>query len=207
MNAKRRWHPICRAASWTDLPFVKTLIINGSPRRNGDTQALIDAFVSGLDGEYRVVSCADGISPCLDCRYCWKHDGCAVRDAMQDVYAYLADCDAVVLASPVWFSSLSGPTLNIGSRLQTYFAKKFFRHEPSPLKAKRGVILLVGAQPETVHGPIASAKTILGLANIAKDDITVVTSMNTDRIPASDDTEALAAAQAAARALSASVRQ
>ena len=181
---------------------MKTLIINGSPKKNGDTQALIDAFVSGLSGEYRIVSRGDGISPCVDCRYCWEHDGCAVKDAMQAVYDYLADCDAVVLASPVWFSSLSGPALDIGSRFQTYFARKFFRHLSSPLKPKRGVILLVGGQPGTEVGPIANAKTILGLANIAKDDITVVTSMDTDRIPAIQDTAALKAARSAAQALS-----
>ncbi len=180
---------------------MKTLIINGSPKKNGDTQALIDAFVSGLSGEYRIVSNKDGISPCIDCRYCWKCDGCAVRDSMQEVYDYLVDCDAVVLASPVWFSSLSGPTLDIGSRFQTYFARKFFRHLPSPLKPKRGVILLVGGQPGTEVWPIANAKTILGLANIVKDDMVVVTSMNTDHIPAALDTAALAAAKSAAQAL------
>ena len=184
---------------------MKTLIINGSPKKNGDTQALIDAFVSGLSGEYRIVSRGDGISPCIDCRYCWKHDGCAVKDAMQAVYDYLADCDAVVLASPVWFSSLSGPALDIGSRFQTYFARKFFRHLSSPLKPKHGVILLVGGQPGTEVGPIANAKTILGLANIAKDDMVVVTSMDTDRIPAIQDTAALAAAKSAAQRLSSGV--
>lgn len=180
---------------------VKTLIFNGSPRKNGDTQALIDAFVSGLDGEYRIVSAEDGIAPCTDCRYCWSHDGCAVRDAMQEVYAYLADCDAVVLASPVWFSSLSGPALNLGSRLQTYFARRFFRHLPSPLKPKHGVILLAGAQPGTEVHPIANAKTILGLANTAKTDITVVCSMQTDVLPAAKDFAALDAARDAARAI------
>ena len=108
-----------------------------------------------------------------------------------------------MLASPVWFSSLSGPTLDIGSRLQTYFARKFFRRLPSALKPKRGVILLVGAQPGTEVGPTANAKTILGLANIAKDDMTVVCSMNTDRVPASEDRAALDAAYAAARQISA----
>lgn len=186
----------------TDPGSVKTLIINGSPRKNGDTQALIDAFVSGLCGEYRMVSPADDISPCIDCRYCWSHDGCVLQDTMQQIYAYLADCDAVVLASPVWFSSLSGPALNIGSRLQTYFARKFFRHLPSTLKPKRGVILLVGGQPGTEVHPIANAKTILGLAGTAKEHITVITSMNTDVLPAAKDTDALSAARQAATLLS-----
>ena len=121
---------------------------------------------------------------------------------MQQIYDYLVDCDAIVLASPVWFSSLSGPALNIGSRFQTYFARKFFRHLPSPLKPKRGVILLVGGQPGTEVGPIANAKTILGLAGIAKENIAVITSMNTDRVPASADPKAMEAAREAARWLS-----
>ena len=54
-------------------------------------------------------------------------------------------------------------------------------------------------------GPIANAKTILGLANIAKDDITVVCSMHTDTIPAVTDTAALDAARAAACALLAEI--
>lgn len=124
---------------------------------------------------------------------------------MQQVYRYLVDCDAVVLASPVWFSSLSGPALDIGSRFQTYFARKFFRHLSSPLKPKRGVILLAGAQPGTEVHPIANAKTILGLANIAKSDIKTVCSMHTDAVPAEMDTAALNAARAAAAALSAEI--
>ncbi|MGM9625262.1 MAG: flavodoxin family protein [Eubacteriales bacterium] len=180
---------------------MKTLIINGSPKKNGDTQALIDAFVSGLSGEYRIISAADRIAPCMDCRYCWKKAGCAVNDDMQAVYEYLPDCDNVVLASPVWFSSLSAPALTVASRLQRYFTASFFRKEKTPLKPKKGVLLIVGAQPGTEEGPIANARIILGLLNIRKEDIRVVRSMQTDRIPASEDRDALAAARQAAAAL------
>ena len=99
----------------------------------------------------------------------------------------------------------SGPALAIGSRFQTYFARKFFRHLPSALKPKRGVLLLVGGPPGTEVHPIANVKTVLGLVNIAKDDITVVTSMDTDHIPAAQDTAALEAAKAAAQRLSSGV--
>jgi len=185
---------------------MKTLIINGSPRKNGDTTALTDELMRHLDGEVKVISCYDNISPCIDCRYCWQHEGCALRDGLQPLYAYLADCDCVVLASPVWFSSLASPALAIGSRLQTYFAAKFFRHTPAPLPPKRGVILITGAQPGTEEHPIANATTMLGLAGVKREDITVVRSMNTDRVPASEDRAALTAAADAARALSASPR-
>lgn len=180
---------------------MKTLIINGSPKKNGDTQALIDAFLSGLSGEYKMLSQKDRIAPCMDCRYCWEKADCAVNDDMQDVYAYLPDCDNVVLASPVWFSSLSAPTLTIASRLQRYFTASFFRKEKTPLKPKKGVLLLVGAQPGTEAGPIGSAQIIFRLLNIRKEDIRVVRSMHTDRIPAAEDKAALAEARQAAAAL------
>ncbi|MBQ8578468.1 MAG: flavodoxin family protein [Clostridia bacterium] len=184
---------------------MKTLIINGSPRKNGDTQALIDAFCQGVAGEVRILSEKDNISPCTDCRRCWKTPGCSMGDGMQEIYEYLSDCDTVVLASPVWFSSLSGVALNIGSRFQMYFAGKFFRKEPSPFaaKPKNGVILLCGAQPGTETAPIGNAKTILRLAGVTNDRMTVHTSMNTDRIPAKDDAATLQSIRKTAERLNA----
>lgn len=169
---------------------MKTLIINGSPRKNGDAAALIDQLMLHLEGEVRVISCYDNISPCIDCRYCWKNDGCALQDDMQAVYAYLADCDNIVLASPIWFSSLSGPALNLGSRFQRYFASRFFQKKPPALKPKKGLLIFVGGQPGTEEMPARNAVTILRNANVLKDEITVVSSMLTDKIPAKDDKKA-----------------
>ncbi len=170
---------------------MKTLIINGSPRKNGDTAALIDALVQHLEGEIRIISCYDSISPCIDCRYCWKHEGCAVQDGMQEIYKYLTDCDNVVLASPVWFSSLSGPALNLSSRLQTYFSARRFRNAPVERRLKKGLILLAGGNAGTEAHPLEVARMILRMAGAAKDEITSVVSMNTDEVPAKADSAAL----------------
>ena len=43
------------------------------------------------------------IKPCVDCRFCWKNDGCAQKDGMQEVYADIQDCDNILIASPVYF--------------------------------------------------------------------------------------------------------
>ncbi len=60
---------------------MKTLILNGSPRPNGDTASLIKHFVSKLDGEYKIVDAYRcGVSPCIDCRYCWSEQGCTIQD-------------------------------------------------------------------------------------------------------------------------------
>ena len=49
---------------------MKTLILNGSPRENGDTAGLIREVIRNLPGEYSVVDAYRcSISPCVDCRY------------------------------------------------------------------------------------------------------------------------------------------
>ena len=52
---------------------MKTLIFNGSPRKNGDTAALITSFLRETagypDDTYKIVTAYDaGIQPCRDCR-------------------------------------------------------------------------------------------------------------------------------------------
>lgn len=47
---------------------MKTLIFNGSPRKNGDTVGLINEFIKELDGEYKIVNAYYcDIKPCIDC--------------------------------------------------------------------------------------------------------------------------------------------
>ena len=176
---------------------MKTLIINGSPKKNGDTVALINEFVKHIEGDVRILDVHDDISPCIDCRYCWKNPGCAVKDGMQEVYDYLLECDNVVLASPIWFSSLSGPLLNITSRFQTNFMGRFQRGEKIPAD-KNGVLILVGGQAGTEIEPEKSAHTILRNMYVLKENVTVIKSMDTDNIPAAEDNAALDACRAAA---------
>ena len=82
--------------------IMKTLILNGSPRKNGDTVSLINKLTEQLRGEYKIVDAYyANISPCIDCRYCWSSDGCSVDDEMTEIYDYIIDCDNVVIASPI----------------------------------------------------------------------------------------------------------
>lgn len=177
---------------------MKTLIINGSPKRNGDTAALIQELAKHLDGEVQIVSSHfDGISPCTDCRYCWNHSGCSIQDKMQDIYSYLVDCDNFVIASPIWYSELSGPLLNLASRFQTYFVSRVFKNEPHKLKHKRGVLLLAGAEPGTEVKAVSTANTIFRNVN-ALPCVAIVSSLNTNHTPAENDETALANVQKSA---------
>lgn len=182
-----------------------TLIFNGSPRRNGDTASLIAALRGELAGEVEEISAyrAD-ISPCVDCRYCWKHGRCALRDDMQRVYGLLARADNVVVASPVYFSELTGRMLDMASRLQVYYAGKRFAGIAPPLKRpKRGAVLLTGGGDGAPDRALASARLLLGCMGVsASDEAPCAVSLRTDSLPAREDEAALNAARDIGRMLS-----
>lgn len=170
---------------------MKTLIINGSPRINGDTQSLITIFRKGNIGECKVLNAYRcNISPCIDCRYCRSHYGCAIKDEMQKIYEYIQICDNILIASPIYFSELTGKLLDIGSRLQAYFCARFFRHEEIIQKPKKGAVILVGGGDGSMDKAYETACTLLhhmNCCNIYK----LVCSHNTNNRPAIDDSQAL----------------
>lgn len=170
---------------------LKTLILNGSPRIHGDTASLINRLTQSLEGEYRVVDAYRcNISPCVDCRYCWEHPGCAINDEMQEIYSYLEDCDNIVIASPIYFSELTGKMLDLGSRLQTYFCGRFFRKEKISIAPKRGAVILVGGGDGRMDKAYETACTLMHHMNC--DNVAeVVCSINTNAVPAIQDEQAL----------------
>ena len=170
---------------------LKTLILNGSPKKNGDTEALVRELASHLSGEVRIISCCNDIRPCNDCRYCWVNIGCSIDDEMQDVYKFLEECSNIVIASPIWFSSISGPLLNIASRIQSVFAASYFQNKKLLLKEKKGVIIIVGAQQETKEIPTQIALGILKYMNVHRPSVTKIYSLDTNNLPAEKDEAAL----------------
>lgn len=170
---------------------MKTLIINGSTKKDGDTVSLINELVNKLTGEVKILSHFDNIEPCNDCRYCWEFSGCKINDRMQEIYPYLYECDNVVIASPIWFSSLSGPVLNISSRIQILFAASYFRDETLNIKEKKGAIIIVGAEKGTEITPTKNALTIMKFMNVNRKFIKTVYSLDTNNLPANKDNNAI----------------
>lgn len=170
---------------------MQTLIINGSPKINGDTVALIDELIYHLEGEIKTISFQNNISPCIDCRYCWEKTGCTIKDEMQDVYKYLETCDNIIFASPIWFASLSGVLLNLTSRIQAVFAAGYFQKKQLLHKEKKGVIILVGGQRETKDIPTQTALSIMRYFNVRRPSVSKIYSLDTNNLPANQDKIAL----------------
>ena len=166
---------------------MKTLILNGSPRKHGDTVSLIENMTERLSGEYLLINAYYcNISPCVDCRFCRRKKGCATDDEMTAVYKYIEECDNILIASPVYFSELTGRLLDVCSRLQTYFSAAYFRNEPPVLKPKRGAVILCGGGNGKPHKAHDTAICLLHMMN-AYDIFPLVCSHNTDRLPALQD--------------------
>ena len=179
---------------------MKTLIINGSPRVSGDTAALLSALKAELHGDVRELSAyRDRISPCIDCRYCTTHNKCAISDDMDSVYK--DDYDNLIIASPVYYGSLTGPMVSLASRLQTYHALQPRPDAPRVLKPKRGAILLVGGGKANPKRAIGISNVIFRILNATLDENDICLCFGTDILPAKINEDAIKSAIALAARL------
>lgn len=170
---------------------MKTLILNGSPRKNGNSVNLINILTERLNGEYKIVDTYfANISPCVDCRHCWSYSDCSINDEMTEVYNYIEDCDNVVIVSPIYFSQPTGKLLDVCSRFQKYFAAKYFRKQNLLFKSKKGAVIFVGGGDGHPNNAYKTACTLLNHINV-KDVYPLVGSFNTNERPAIEDKKAI----------------
>jgi len=119
----------------------KILILSGSPRRNGNTELLVEFFAKGakLHHEVEVFSIMDHtIHPCVGCNTCFDREGhtCCQKDDMHLVYEKLKQAEILVIASPVYFYGISAQLKAVIDRLHTPMREEF--------SVKKLALLLVG---------------------------------------------------------------
>jgi multimeric flavodoxin WrbA len=128
------------------------LAIYGSPRRRGNTSLLLQNAVAGArDAGFHVdelVLRDLKMSPCLEIYGCKKTGRCVIRDSFQDVYDKLLSCEGVMLASPIFFYTVSAHTKILMDRCQSLWVKKYWIdkavHGPQSLH-KKGLFISLGA--------------------------------------------------------------
>jgi multimeric flavodoxin WrbA len=175
---------------------MKTLIISGSPRRNGDSMTLVNEIIKYLDGEVRVIHTYNSnISPCVDCRYCWHNKGCSINDEMQEVYQLLNEVDNVIIASPLYFSELTGQLLSFASRLQLFFVSRVIRKDGEFIQKKKNGMLVISAGGDTRDYERSSRTANIIFNQMNTTSIGSVSTIHTNDIPAKEDIDALDKAQ------------
>jgi len=175
---------------------MKTLIISGSPRKNGDSMTLVNEMIKYLNGEVRVIyTYNNNISPCVDCRYCWHNKGCSINDGMQEVYQLLNEVDNVIIASPIYFSELTGQLLSFASRLQLFYSSRCIRKDSEFKQKKKNGVLVISAGGDSNNYECSSRTANIIFHQINTTLIGSVSTIHTNNIPAKDDIEALVKAQ------------
>lgn len=100
---------------------LKVLILNGSPRPDGNTAVAIremtDCFhADGIDTEVVEVGTAD-IRGCLACNACAKLGKCVLDDLVNTVAEKLEAADGMIIASPVYYASANATLIALLDRL------------------------------------------------------------------------------------------
>ena len=104
---------------------MKALLVNGSPRRNGCTYTALTELAKtleseGIEAEIVHVGNKD-ISGCIACRKCHSEGEqggkCVFNDIVNEVAPKLAEADAFVIGSPVYFASPAGGAVSFMDRL------------------------------------------------------------------------------------------
>ena len=92
----------------------KIVVLNGSPRRNGNTSALVRKFSEGAESAGSTVK--EFFLDSMDihgCKGCFgghssKECPCVQKDDMMQIYPAIKECDVIVLATPLYYWNMSG---------------------------------------------------------------------------------------------------
>lgn len=100
---------------------MKVLLINGSPNRKGCTYTALSEVEktlqeNGIETEIIHVGNKD-IRGCIGCRQCKKNGKCVFDDLVNEVAVKFAECDGIVIGSPVYYASANGTLISFLDRL------------------------------------------------------------------------------------------
>lgn len=103
------------------------VIISSSPRANSNSETLAKEFARGAtDAGHKVefISLRDyNIKYCIGCYACHKTGKCFQNDGMNEIGTKLLNADVLVLATPVYFYSMSGQLKVFIDRLVPYYTQ------------------------------------------------------------------------------------
>ena len=145
---------------------MKILILCGSPHKNGTTNVLAEALISGIDQsrhEIQKIQLAEKkIAPCLGCEYCKRNDGvCVQKDDMEALLPSLLAADVIVFVSPIYYFGFNAQLKAVIDRFYAVNAQLKLQTE------KKAILLTAGGGKEEwiPDGIFANYHTMLRYLN------------------------------------------
>jgi multimeric flavodoxin WrbA len=142
---------------------MKIIAFLGSPRKDGNTELLLRETVRGIEDSgfnpqifhLNLMS----ISPCQNCGGCEDTGICVYEDDMVQIHDAIKESDRIILASPIFFFSVSAQTKIMIDRCQCFWCEKYLLKKPIPggPYGRKGLLLLVGGQKKEIGIQCAEA--------------------------------------------------
>ena len=135
---------------------MQILVLNGSPRPNGNTAQMIAAFHEGAESAGHKVNvvnvCRKKIAGCLACEYCHTNGNgaCIQKDDMQEVYLLLEKADMLVIASPIYYHGITG---QMKCAIDRFYAAAY---PQKPQNLKKVAMILSSGDPQMYDGALFS---------------------------------------------------
>lgn len=130
---------------------MKIVAINGSPRKEGNTAALIKAMVEEHeDTDLVYFDLIDmKIKDCIACMNCKTHDSCSIKDDMGKIYTAIKECDAMVIGSPIYMGTETGMTKCMLDRMFALLApvEGPKRYAPRLAPGKKAIVVFTSGNP------------------------------------------------------------
>jgi putative NADPH-quinone reductase len=128
----------------------KVLALAGSPRRGGNSQALLDRAIEGVRAASpdvvveRIVLNDLAIKPCQNCGYCDKAGVCRFNDTdgMKELVPMLNEFDRFIVATPIFFANVTAQLKTFFDRCQPFWVKRFVEDEAHPNAGDRKALFL-----------------------------------------------------------------
>ena len=125
--------------------------LQGSPRKKGNTQFLLETFMQNAakrGARTRIIDVTrKDIIACKELVVCEKKGYCPLEDdVLREIYPLLRQAEIVVLASPIFFYNMTAQLKAVVDRCQTFWARKYRFKLSDPAKPlRKGFVLSVGA--------------------------------------------------------------
>jgi multimeric flavodoxin WrbA len=134
-----------------------------SPRKDGNTELLLKEAIKGIESCGMSVKVFHlnllNIKPCQDCGGCNDSGKCIYRDDMDQIYEAIRAADRIILASPIFFFSVSAQAKIMIDRCQSLWCEKYLLKKPiqGGKYDRKGLLILVGGMKKEIGVQCAAA--------------------------------------------------
>lgn len=110
---------------------MKILGIIGSPRKNSNTEILVKEAMAGaseIGAEFEIIDITQNtINPCNGCALCLDTNECVISDDMQQIYPKLLEADGIFIGTPVYFWNVSSQVKTLIDRTYPFMWNRTLR--------------------------------------------------------------------------------